>query len=111
MNSSADLLEEYRKLTLEEVKFNSRVLFHFVFDFNAQKQGEITNKLDNILNQQCHVEAKLRNVSLLVPHINTLKSDAQHLSEMIQFTSTLAENVSAKVRKLDSAKVEKKHFL
>jgi len=37
--------------------------------------------------------------------LNTVKSDAKHLSEMINFTCTLAENVSAKVRELDIAKV------
>jgi hypothetical protein len=57
------------------------------------------------LSQQCQIEAKLRNVSLLVPRLNTVKSDAKHLSEMINFTCTLAENVSAKVRELDVAKV------
>lgn len=61
--------------------------------------------LNVLLGQQCQIEAKLRNVSLLFPRLNTVKSDAKHLSEMIQFTSVLAENVSAKVRELDLAKV------
>ncbi len=70
----------------------------------------MTEKLNSLLGQQCHVEAKLRNVSLLVPRLNTIKSDAQHLSEMIQFTCSLAENVSAKVRELDIAKVSISEF-
>lgn len=65
----------------------------------------MTEKLDLLLSQQCQIEAKLRNVSLLVPRLNTVKSDAKHLLEMINFTCALAENVSAKVRELDTAKV------
>lgn len=59
------------------------------------------------MGQQCDIEAKLRNVCLLVPRLKSVKSDAKHLSEMINFTCTLAENVSAKVRELDVAKVLK----
>nr|CAG4636851.1 EOG090X02VY [Ceriodaphnia reticulata]SVE72827.1 EOG090X02VY [Ceriodaphnia reticulata] len=84
MNSLVEIEEEYKRLGLEE--------------------GKVTEKLDLLLGQQCHIEAKLRNVSLLVPRLNTIKSDAKHLSEMIHFTCSLAENVSAKVRELDIAK-------
>nr|CAG4650816.1 EOG090X02VY [Simocephalus serrulatus]SVE94130.1 EOG090X02VY [Simocephalus serrulatus] len=84
MNSLVDIQEEYQRLNLEEAR--------------------VTEKLDLLLVQQCHIEAKLRNVSLLVPRLNTIKSDAKHLSEMIHFTCALAENVSAKVRELDIAK-------
>ena len=65
----------------------------------------VTENLNVLLSQQCQIEAKLRNVSLIFPRLNTVKSDARGLSEMIQFTSVLAENVSAKVRELDLAKV------
>nr|CAG4649171.1 EOG090X02VY [Scapholeberis mucronata]SVE93508.1 EOG090X02VY [Scapholeberis mucronata] len=77
-------MEEHKKLTLEE--------------------DEIAEKLSTLLNQQFQVEASLRSVTLLALRINTIKGDAKHLSEMIQFTCTLAENVSAKVRQLDIAK-------
>ena len=66
----------------------------------------MTEKLNLLLGQQCQIEAKLRNVSLLFPRLLTLKGDAQHLNEMINFTAVLAENVSAKVRELDVAKVK-----
>ncbi len=59
-----------------------------------------------LLCQQCQIEAKLRNVSVLMPRLNTVKNDAKHLIEMIiSFTSVLAENVSVKVQELDVAKV------
>jgi len=70
-----------------------------------EDEVRVTENLNVLLGQQCQIEAKLRNVSLLFPRLNTVKSDAKHLFEMIQFTSVLAENVSAKVRELDLAKV------
>ncbi len=57
------------------------------------------------MSRQCHLEAKLRSVTKALPNLQIVKSDAQHLSEMIAHTSNLAENVSAKVRKLDDARV------
>nr|SVE80009.1 EOG090X02VY [Daphnia magna] len=84
MNSLSNIQEQYQRLNLEEIR--------------------ITEKLDLLMGQQCDIEAKLRNVSLLVPRLKSVKSDAKHLSGMIHFTCTLAENVSAKVRELDIAK-------
>lgn len=62
-------------------------------------------KLDLHLSQQCFVEAKLRSVTLLLPRLSSLKSEAKHLSELVQFTSGLAESVSEKVKELDLTKV------
>jgi len=75
-------------------------------EYNQLDEDEmrVTENLNVLLSQQCQIEAKLRNVSLIFPRLNTVKSDARGLSEMIQFTSVLAENVSAKVRELDLAK-------
>ena len=39
------------------------------------------------------------------PNLQILETDSRQLNSMISFTSTLAENVSGKVRKLDLAKV------
>jgi len=39
------------------------------------------------------------------PNLQLVQNDAKQLSGMISFTSTLAENVSSKVRQLDVAKV------
>ena len=39
------------------------------------------------------------------PNLQLVEEDSQQLSSMISFTSTLAENVSSKVRQLDLAKV------
>lgn len=84
MTSFEDIENEYKKIN--------------------EDQARVMENLNVLLGQQCHIEAKLRNVSLLFPRLKTVKSDTKHLSEMIQFTSVLAENVSAKVRELDLAK-------
>jgi len=39
------------------------------------------------------------------PNLHMLETDSKQLSSMVAFTSTLAENVSSKVRQLDLAKV------
>ena len=42
------------------------------------------------------------------PNLLLVHNDSQNLASMISFTSTLAENVSGKVRQLDLAKVRSK---
>jgi len=44
-------------------------------------------------------------VILSRPNLQLVQNDAKQLAGMISFTSTLAENVSSKVRQLDVAKV------
>ncbi|KAG8229831.1 hypothetical protein J437_LFUL008799, partial [Ladona fulva] len=68
------------------------------------QEEEINLQLDALLSRQCHLEAKLRGVTKAIPNLKVIHSDAKTLSEMITFTSNLAENVSAKVRKLDLAR-------
>jgi len=41
------------------------------------------------------------------PNLQLVQNDAKQLAGMISFTSTLAENVSSKVRQLDVAKVSR----
>ncbi|XP_049774280.1 conserved oligomeric Golgi complex subunit 4 isoform X2 [Schistocerca cancellata] len=70
-----------------------------------QKEEEkINDQLGTLLARQCHLEAKLRGISKALPNLQIVHSDAKQLVEMISFTSTLAENVSAKVRQLDLAR-------
>ncbi len=44
-------------------------------------------------------------LTIFSPNLQMVQNDAKQLSGMISFTSTLAENVSGKVRQLDLAKV------
>ncbi|XP_046411279.1 conserved oligomeric Golgi complex subunit 4 [Neodiprion fabricii] len=64
----------------------------------------VNNELDLILSRYCHVEAKLQNISKVLPNLTIIHSEADKLGEMITFTNRLAENVSAKVRRLDLAR-------
>ncbi|KAJ9583264.1 hypothetical protein L9F63_022397, partial [Diploptera punctata] len=72
--------------------------------YNKILTKEINAGLETLLTRQCHLEAKLRGITKVLPNLQIVHSDAQQLAEMITFTSTLAENVSAKVRQLDIAR-------
>lgn len=62
-------------------------------------------ELKRLLSRQCQLDAKVRSITKILPNLQIVRSDAVQLSEMISFASTLAENVSAKVRQLDIARV------
>lgn len=74
------------------------------YDELQKEEGKINDQLGSLLTRQCHLEAKLRGISKALPNLQIVHSDAKQLVEMISFTSTLAENVSAKVRQLDLAR-------
>ncbi|KAK8776333.1 hypothetical protein V5799_030320 [Amblyomma americanum] len=50
------------------------------------------------------LEAKITNIHKILPTFQLVYGDAEQLASMISFTSTLAENISSKVRQLDLAK-------
>lgn len=52
-----------------------------------------------------HLEARLSQLARLVPTLQLVQADARQLENTISFTHQLANNVSAKVRQLDLAKV------
>lgn len=68
-------------------------------------QGDVKKELELLLSRQCQLDAKMRGITKVLPTLQIVHSDALQLTEMISFTSTLAENVSAKVRQLDIARV------
>ena len=61
--------------------------------------------MEALLDQRCHLGAKLAGLQKMAPSLQFVHADADQLSKMISFTSTLAIDVSAKVRQLDRAKV------
>lgn len=66
---------------------------------------EIVNTdLTGLLEHQTLLENKMMGLHKMLPNLHILESDSKQLSSMIAFTSTLAENVSSKVRQLDLAK-------
>ncbi|XP_063973340.1 conserved oligomeric Golgi complex subunit 4 [Diachasmimorpha longicaudata] len=77
--------------------------------------AEICRKLDNdevrvneelelMLQRHCHVEAKLRNISKILPSMILIREEGEKFRTMIDKTHSLAETVSAKVRQLDLAR-------
>nr|CAD7601306.1 unnamed protein product [Timema genevievae] len=74
------------------------------YDKLSAQESEVNNALETLLARQCHLEAKLRGVTKVLPNLHIVHSDTRRLTDMITFTSTLAENVSAKVRHLDIAR-------
>jgi len=51
------------------------------------------------------VEAKLQNIGKVLPNIVLIRNEGEKFCDMIARTNELAENVSAKVRQLDLARV------
>jgi conserved oligomeric Golgi complex subunit 4 len=72
-----------------------------------ERELQINEKLENLLSKRFDLEMKLRNCS--TKHQQLLKAsvndDSKKLAEMISHTADLAEKVSAKVRKLDLARM------
>uniref|UniRef100_A0A336KIL1 Conserved oligomeric Golgi complex subunit 4 n=1 Tax=Culicoides sonorensis TaxID=179676 RepID=A0A336KIL1_CULSO len=65
---------------------------------------EINSRLQNILSKQCHVEAQILSIGKAMSTLSNTHSDAKNLSDRLISTANLAENVSAKVRRLDEAR-------
>lgn len=51
------------------------------------------------------MEAKLKNISKVLPNIVLIREEGEKFCTMIDKTNNLAETVSAKVRQLDLARV------
>ncbi|XP_059139126.1 conserved oligomeric Golgi complex subunit 4-like, partial [Physella acuta] len=64
----------------------------------------IDDELKELLEHQGLLEHKMSSLHKMIPSLQMLEADSKQLCGMISFTSTLAENVSSKVRKLDLAK-------
>ncbi|CAG5130857.1 unnamed protein product [Candidula unifasciata] len=64
----------------------------------------IEEELKVLLDHQDILESKMSGLYKMLPNLQILETDSKQLCGMISFTSTLAENVSSKVRKLDLAK-------
>lgn len=70
----------------------------------SQQEKEVESELEKLLSRQSHLETKIKAITKVLPNLEIIHSDAKQLYEMISFASTLAENVSHKVRKLDTAR-------
>lgn len=73
----------------------------------TERESQVNAQLENLLSKKFNLEARLRNCS--IKHQQLLKAsvsdDSKKLSDMICHTADLAEKVSAKVRRLDVARI------
>nr|XP_040235906.2 conserved oligomeric Golgi complex subunit 4 [Anopheles coluzzii] len=70
----------------------------------TSKEQQIDSRLEEILSQQCQLEAKMRSIGVALSGLSVVSDKSRQLSDMINHTATLAESVSAKVRRLDEAR-------
>ncbi|BFZ13048.1 hypothetical protein BsWGS_16086 [Bradybaena similaris] len=70
----------------------------------CEEEVAIEEELKVLLDHQDILESKMSGLYKMLPNLQILETDSKQLCGMISFTSTLAENVSSKVRKLDVAK-------
>lgn len=68
-------------------------------------QDNVNDRLDAVLSRQCHIESKMSGIGRALTGLSLVSNDSHNLSEMISHTAELSENVSAKVRRLDEARV------
>lgn len=70
------------------------------------QEAEVTinKQLNHILSRHYHVEAKLQNISKVLPNVVVIRAESEKFRDMINYTNDLAEKVSAKVRHLDLAR-------
>ncbi|GAB1597611.1 conserved oligomeric Golgi complex subunit 4-like [Argonauta hians] len=95
--TSPDILEAADKLTdIDKMKE--------ALDKLCQDEEIVNEELNSLLEHQSLLESKMLALHKMLPNLQVLDSDSKQLSTMISFTSTLAENVSSKVRQLDVAK-------
>ncbi|XP_026694140.2 conserved oligomeric Golgi complex subunit 4 [Ciona intestinalis] len=63
-----------------------------------------TNELNEQLENKSVLDERMVSLNKMLPNLELLHSDSKNLFGIIQFTYTLAENISSKVRLLDLAK-------
>ncbi|XP_043275819.1 conserved oligomeric Golgi complex subunit 4 [Venturia canescens] len=69
-----------------------------------EAEVRVNNELEQMLQRHCHVEAKLQNISKVLPNVVVIRAESEKFCAMINRTNKLAEAVSAKVRQLDLAR-------
>ncbi len=68
-------------------------------------QEECDKQIEELLSNRSEIEFQLRTLSKKLANLKPVEAEAKHFAEVIRNTASLAEDVSAKVRVLDKAKV------
>ncbi|XP_028298987.1 conserved oligomeric Golgi complex subunit 4 [Gouania willdenowi] len=96
-NTSSVSMETIYALT--ELEDLERVYQQF-----CTEEEEVEAELDRLVGQEGTIHTKMLALQRMGPNLQLIEGDASQLSGMINFTCSLAENVSRKVRQLDLAK-------
>uniref|UniRef100_A0A0A9ZHB7 Conserved oligomeric Golgi complex subunit 4 n=2 Tax=Lygus hesperus TaxID=30085 RepID=A0A0A9ZHB7_LYGHE len=75
-----------------------------LFSKICNEEDKVTRELQAAMARHPLLDAKVRNITKVLPNLEVISHDAKQLSDMIGFASTLIENVSYKVRRLDVAR-------
>lgn len=65
----------------------------------------MNKQLEELLSRQSKIERQMNGIGKTLSGLSTASIEATNLCSMVENTSVLAENVSAKVRRLDEARV------
>ncbi|CAG2106164.1 unnamed protein product [Medioppia subpectinata] len=74
------------------------------YDFLCNEEKSTESEMNELLSDDQSLEASMAGLRKDMPNMSLIESDAKQLSSLIRFTSSLADSVSYKVRRLDSAK-------
>jgi hypothetical protein len=105
VSSLEDLDELEKALNKEEVwslKFHKINLVSCNF---VKLQEECDTRIEELLSARVEIEFQVRTLSKKLANLKPVEAEAKHFAEVIRSTAILAEDVSAKVRVLDKAKV------
>lgn len=92
-------------IPLEELKnYTDLNAIQEIFLKLRQQEETVTKDLDQLLQNQAHLETKMKNLNQIVPQLNNINGGCETLHGTIHNTNVLAEAVSRKVRQLDIAK-------
>lgn len=69
-----------------------------------RQQAEVNQRLEALLSRQCQIDSKMHGIGRALTGLALVNTDSVRLTDMIDHTARLAENVSAKVRRLDEAR-------
>lgn len=89
------------------VYFYSILMFFFYYF----SKNSANARLEELLSRQNKIERQMNNIGRSLVNLNVAKDEGGKVNTMIETTSILAENVSAKVRRLDEARVSNYHLI
>lgn len=74
-------------------------------EIKSKLQDGVNVRLEELLGRQSKIERHMNNIGRSLTSLKVADDESNKVNSMIENTSILAENVSAKVRRLDEARV------